>query len=369
MGESRREEDSVSKIEWCDVTWNPVVGCSRVSKGCEHCFAERMAHRLSHMPQTAERYAGLTTKGTSGVRWTGKVRLVPEVLEKPLRWRKPRRIFVNSMSDLFHKDVPDEFIQHVFGVMAGARQHTFQVLTKRPERMRAWFEMLDAERDQCGRATEPRWTCVNGVESLLERDVQPDSEATWPLPNVHLGVSCENQDALLARWPDLAQTPAAVRFISAEPLLGPLDFNEAGSLGAESGDPCWPWSALKGYDGCDPPVPGIDHVIVGGESGPGARPCNVEWIRSIVQQCRVSGVPVFVKQLGAKPAGWCVNRLLFSEEESAEAGDGYCDHYESGEGRDCGGRCYMLKHPKGADMAEWPEDLRVQEMPAEGRRG
>jgi protein gp37 len=227
-----------SAIEWTDATWNPVTGCTKVSPGCDHCYAERVT----------ERWQG---KGSFN-----RVVLHEDRLSKPLKWRKPRRVFVNSMSDLFHDDVPDAYIAEVFSVMARAPQHTFQVLTKRHGRMR----------------------------SLLNRGSFRDNLATWcrpwPLPNVWLGVSVEDQKWADVRVPALLDTPAAVRFLSCEPLLGPV------------------W--LKAF-WLQPTFPGprINWVIVGGESGPGARPMHADWARSLRDRCVAAGVPFFFKQTGS----------------------------------------------------------------------
>ncbi len=266
---------SPTSIEWTDETWNPVTGCTKVSAGCQHCYAETFAHRQMGP-------------------WKGRafedVRCHEERLDAPLHWRNPRRVFVNSMSDLFHPDVPDAFIDRVFAVMAQCPEHTFQVLTKRPERMRVFVS---------------RW--------------DPQDLAPLPLPNVWLGVSAEGQATLDTRWHHLRVTPAAIRFLSLEPLLEPVDFQTM-------------------YEYLDTETLVLpDWVVVGGESGPTARPCDVAWIRSIIRQCRAAGVPCFTKQLGARPTGWWSNAL--------------------------GPRIGRVKHPKGGDPAEWPEDLRVREMP------
>lgn len=218
-------------IEWTDKSWNPVRGCRRISPGCEHCYAERYAHRFSGAGLAFE---GLTRSGGAGVRWTGQIRLVPEVLEDPLGWRKPYRVFVNSMSDLFHEDVPAEFIHRVFDVMVAAPLQTFQILTKRPDR-------------------------------LLELAPQ----LPWPA-NVWMGVSVES---LKYTWriDRLRRVPAAVRFLSLEPLLEPLPNLDLGGIG---------WA------------------IAGGESGPRARPMRQEWVREIRDQCQRAGIPFFFKQWG-----------------------------------------------------------------------
>jgi protein gp37 len=256
---------STSAIEWTDKTWNPVRGCARVSAGCEHCYAERVAYRFGQAPGSP--YEGLTTLGKHGPRWVGRARFVPDMLGEPLKWRKPQRVFVNSMSDLFHEDITDEQIAQVFTVMAISGRHTFQILTKRPARVLRWFE----------------WAS----ESYALATVKPHK--LWPLPNVWLGASCEDQDAARNRIPLLRRCPAAVHFVSLEPLLGPIDIER------------WlEWTPVgPDADGESHLLPPLRWVIVGGESGPGARPCDTNWMRSIVRQCAQAEVPCFVKQLGA----------------------------------------------------------------------
>jgi protein gp37 len=271
-------------ISWTDRTWNPVVGCTKVSQGCKHCYAKTlhdMRHKafaegkLQNIPQYAQPFETVQT--------------LPDRLNDPYRWRKPSRVFVNSMSDLFHDDVPGEFIAQVFAVMSGNPQHTFQVLTKRPARMLAFVAAVGLS--PLGFRTHNRAECSSyGGDGVLVG-------ANWPLPNVWLGVSVENQAAADERIPLLLQTPAAIRFLSCEPLLGPIDFYEAGSRGGEDGDP-FAFSALRGTDGCDPSIPGIDWVIVGGESGKGARPMHPDWARSLRDQCVASGVAFHFKQWG-----------------------------------------------------------------------
>lgn len=313
----------MSKIEWTDATWNPVVGCSPVSEGCRNCYAAKEAIRLggNPNPKIGALYAGTSEmRGTGSKRravFTGKVNMVPERLDQPLRWRKPRRVFVNSMSDLFHESVPFEFIDRVFAVMALATQHTFQILTKRPERM---AEYLNG--DAFGRWCEIART-LDAPHSTRNAD--------YPLPNVWLGTSVEDQAAADERIPHLLRTPAAVRFLSCEPLIGPVDLNKGLNLGILFQDGTR-WGGSK---------PILDWIIVGGESGPGARPCELSWIRSLVEQCQGAGVPVFVKQLGARPM---TDRWDFT-------------------GREPGSIPVALRDRKGGDPAEWPEDLRVREYP------
>ncbi|QDH92849.1 hypothetical protein KNU62_gp64 [Gordonia phage Bakery] len=243
-------------IEWTDATWNPVTGCTKVSAGCDHCYAETLAERF---------------RGTAGHYFENgfDVQLRENKLREPLGWRKPRKVFVNSMSDLFHDAVPDEYISRVFAMMALTPQHTYQVLTKRHARMRALLSVPDLLRDY------PFW------EVLDHR---------WPLPNVWLGVSTENQQWAEIRIPALLDTPAAVRFISAEPLLGPVRLCCCITAGPDLEGPsefCW----MHGRSS-------LDWVIVGGESGRGARPMHPQWARDIRDQCVAAGVPFLFKQWG-----------------------------------------------------------------------
>lgn len=228
---------SDTKIEWAEKSWNPMSGCSAVSAGCANCYAKRMAQRL---------------KGRYGYPADEpfRVTLHPDKLEEPRHWRKPRRVFVCSMGDLFHKDVHRDNILEVWDVMARAPQHTFMVLTKRPERM----QRLVAE-----------WLDHAMTISLIPH--------TWPLPNIWLGVSVEDQKTANLRVPLLLETPAAVRFISAEPLLGPVNLAGPG------------WTTVAG-----------DWVICGAETGPGARPFDLDWARSLRDQCAEAQVPFFFKR-------------------------------------------------------------------------
>lgn len=328
-----------TSIEWTETTWNPVRGCSRVSEGCRHCYAERQAARFRG---DDDPFHGFAYSDKAGPHWTGKVELIPSKLAEPLRWRKPRSIFVNSMSDLFHEGLSDEAIAAVFGVMAACPQHTFQVLTKRPERMRRWFEWLHNTQTlfgfervrYCAKVAHNKSHEVTINRDLLRLWDGSEVPPPWPLPNVWLGVSVENQETFDARVLDLVSTPAALRLISYEPALGPLDC----SL------PVAPMATplLRPRD----PVggPGCVHwLIVGGESGPGARPCEVDWIRAAIEQCRGAGVPVFVKQLGARP---------YDGEEPSHDPNGADEP-----------RWLRLRHPKGGDMAEWPEDLQARDLP------
>ncbi len=228
-------------IEWTQATWNPIRGCSRMSAGCQHCYAETMAARFSGkgMP-----YEGLTKDG----KWTGKIKVVESAMDQPIRWKKPRRIFVNSMSDLFHDSLAFDDVERIFRVMAQSPQHTFQVLTKRPENM------------------------LKGVT-----EIYAGQGMTEPLPNVWLGISAENQETYNERVPFLLQTPATVRFLSCEPLLGPIDLKLLDMYGDRRA---------------------IDWVIAGGESGHEARLMKTDWARSLRDQCAVAEVPYFFKQYG-----------------------------------------------------------------------
>jgi protein gp37 len=267
---------AATTIEWTDRTWNPTRGCSLVSHGCTNCYAMKQAHRFSGQGKP---YEGLTRLGHSGPTWTGKVRLVPEALDQPRSWRNPSRVFVNSMSDLFHEGLHDSEIAAVFTAMGLAERHTFQVLTKRPKRMLDWFNA----------------PLVRGAEIVRKAS----SAAEWPLPNVWLGVSVEDQATADERIPLLLQTPAAVRFVSYEPALGPVDFAP------------WVWpQCISSQDEHDREHDhgffcverALDWLIVGGESGPKARPCNVEWARSARNQCVDAGVAFFYKQGGSSNA-------------------------------------------------------------------
>lgn len=294
---------ATTKIQWTDRTWNPVRGCSLVSAGCANCYAMKQAHRFSGMGRP---YENLTEIGPKGPRWNGNIMLVPEELKAPLTWKTPCRVFVNSMSDLFHEDVPDSFIDQVMRAMANTKRHTYQVLTKRPARMMAYLSGW--------------WKrCYQSFET-------GESIPVDPCPHIWFGVSVENQETADERIPLLLQTPAAKRFISAEPLLGPVDLT----------------MGLEPFHAHDPmlhrnPSP-IDWVIVGGESGPGARPCDLAWIRSVKDQCKAADVRCFIKQLGSNIAPVCIENGSVKER-------------------------LFLKDRKGGDIDEFPEDLKVREFP------
>jgi len=280
-------------ISWTDATWNPIRGCSRVSEGCRNCYAERVAARFSDAGQA---YEGLADRTRKGSKWTGVVRLIPEHLADPLRWKRPRRIFVNSMSDLFHEELDDEQIDLVFAAMLLAPHHTFQVLTKRAARMRAYLENDDLYERVLHAADRFR------RERPELNQVGISNPATSPARWIWLGVSVENQAAADERIPELLRTPAAVRFLSCEPLIGPVDLER--------------WTHRCSSCVCSSCPPGFDAdtamgqrrlswVIAGCESGPGARACSVEWLRSLRDQCSSAGVAFFLKQAQETALGEC----------------------------------------------------------------
>ncbi len=484
-------------IAWTDATWNPLVGCTRVSEGCRNCYAERDAIRISALGQ---KYHGVVKTTDAGPRWTGEVRLVEGTLDLPLRWKRPRRIFVTSMSDAHHEQVPDEWRDKILAVVALTPYHTYQWLTKRADRMRAYFSdpqtpfrvqkaidalAVDARdgdeewravigyeghyevsssgrvRSKTGRAVRPRprgkgYRAVslsrNGEVSdrlvqhlVLEAFIGPagaDEEArhanddrsdnrlanlswgtraqnmadaarhgtagvwmkgrstltpeqvaeirhrrstgeklddiavaigsnrkqvsavalgkifkpadiSWPLPNLHVGVSAEDQATADARIPLLLQTPAAVRWVSYEPALGPVDFNTWLSPWRPQAAE---WASVKATVSANPPR--IDWLVVGGESGSGARPFDLEWALSAIAQGRAAGVPVFVKQLGAKPFEVDPDPT-HGRFGCVLTGDAATDYYLA--------RIWMGLHDrKGGDPSEWPEDLRIRQFPKGG---
>lgn len=301
----------MTAIEWTNKTWNPLVGCSKISEGCRNCYAIKEAHRLAGNPNAkiSGVYQGLTERKGDRTEWTGLVKFIPERLEIPLKTRKPTMWFVNSMSDLFHESVGDSELNRIFSVMGQCPQHIFQVLTKRPDRMLDY--ML-------------RW------KGLLEHTPRSFSDAPIPpLPNVWLGVTVENQKTADERIPLLLQTPASVRFLSCEPLLEEVDLQ------------LWARQTLKGlrFEGLsrqgEVVEPGIDWVIVGGESGSKARNCDTGWIYSIVRQCKNANVPCFVKQLGTNP-------IHCGDNTRTEFG---------------------ITTGKGSDISQFPKELQVRQFP------
>lgn len=291
----------MSKIEWTGKTWNPTTGCDRISPGCDNCYALTLARRLKAMGQA--KYQNDGDPRTSGPGFGLTVHA--DALTTPLRHRTPETWFVNSMSDLGHARIPPDFLVQVWAVMAMAQQHTFQVLTKRPERLRRFLR----DECQCGNGHTPGvhlrsamdWAGTphspTYVPGVVGHDVYYERE--WPPPNVWVGTSIE-LDKYARRADDLRATPAAVRFLSLEPLLGPLPSLD---------------------------LTGIDWVIIGGESGRGARPMELTWARDLITRSRDAGAAVFVKQLGS-----VLGRRF---------GTG----------------------PKGGDWGAWPGDIRVREFP------
>lgn len=279
-----------SNIEWTDATWNCIRGCSRVSEGCRNCYAERVAMRFSG---PGKPYEGLVKIANGHPQWTGKVKFVKEHLADPLKWKTPRRVFVNSMSDLFHDGLTVEQIDQVFAVMALCREHTFQVLTKRPARMLEY--MLNIQNED---KDTHRWSglaceisdspCAAGVIEDLD----------WPPKNIWLGVSCENQATADERIPLLLQTPAAIRWVSAEPLLAPLDIEHYLAMTCRKWDTDPPNPI--GCDGEKCPGRRLDWIVAGSESGPGARFAELDWFRSLRDQCVEARVPYFLKQFAER---------------------------------------------------------------------
>jgi protein gp37 len=284
-------------IEWSDATWNVVIGCDKVTEGCSNCYAIRTAHRFQQHPdpKVSGAYAGTEKDGE----WTGQVNLLEDRLDMPLRWTRPRRIFVNAQSDLFHKNVPDEFIAKVFAVMALAPQHQFQILTKRHGRMRSLLNN-DRFHGAVAAAVKERWGRGNWTRRAypIFQDSYKDRLVAWPLPNVWLGVSVEDQDTANLRIHALLDTPAAVRWLSCEPLLGPVDLTRVqprrygGPLYHDALRP-----VLDSVDGREL-MPRLDWIVVGGESGPGARPMHPAWARFLRDQCEGAGIPFLFKQWG-----------------------------------------------------------------------
>lgn len=302
-----------SNIEWTEATWNPVTGCMKVASGCKNCYAERMSRRLKGMGQAKYRNG------------FGVVTCHEDSLTEPLHWRKPRTIFVCSMSDLYHRDVPFEFIDKAFAVMSLCPQHTFIELTKRWERMAKYFKApskgLTSRRESVGIAC-----CAFPPDPEMIGGALRAGQGNWPLPNVQLGVSCSTQAELDAAWPYLRDTPAAVRVLSLEPLLERVELRGVVST-VEDGDTVvdyltgdWVVDPMDGEFDIGRDKEHLDWVIVGCESGPNRRPCEIEHIESIVAQCQAAGVKCFVKQV---PVNGRVSK----------------------------------------DPAEWPESIRVRELP------
>lgn len=288
----------MSNIEWTDKTWNPIIGCSPISPGCKECWAKKMAYRLMHMPYTDYYQFVLDDNGEEDPdlfrnipEWNGQTHFVKSALEKPLKRQKPTKYFVCSMGDLFHENVPFEWVDKVMAIIAQCEQHTFQILTKRPLRMKEYFTS--------------NWQCriLNHVKREEGQGFILKTVNGGKLPNLWLGVTTENQEQANKRIPYLLKTPAAVRFVSVEPLLGPIDFYDI-TLDSEF------YHTLKGFGDISLGSRGyviglkLDWVICGGESGPKARPIHPNWVRSLRDQCKDAGVPFFFKQWGEWYTAW-----------------------------------------------------------------
>lgn len=349
---------SDTSIEWTRPpgyrggTWNPTIGCQRVSPGCGGargvggCYAEKMAARIVRMGgPAADRYRLVVKHDDAGKplpQWNGVFLEQPEQLVIPLRGDTPTAWFVDSMSDLFGKGVSNEFIAAVFGVASLARQSIFQILTKRAERLPEWFAWVDSQVDGDG-----EWGVIQRcladavgpetIEKFIVAGQTFPEEEQWPLPNVWLGVSTERQQEFDERHRHLLRVPAAVRFLSLEPLLEGVDLElHEIDIALE----CGPTDEVKGR---------IDWVIVGGESGGGARQFHTAWAHSIIAQCAGAGVACFIKQLGKNPVDMAAQPVADAAELARAVA--------------AGGHRLKLRSPKGGDMSEWPRELRVREFP------
>lgn len=325
-------------MKWWDKSWNTLIGCSHASSGCSNCYGERLAAtRLRHLPTY-----GLVVQSDKP-RWNGKVLDLTDRLGDPLRWRKPQRIFVNDMGDTFHPEVSFTYITAMFGVMAACPQHTFMLLTKRPERMLEFYRWVE-KREMEGRSMfcddSPEWRIWQMLHvSARRKGVKVPSHhgGGWPLPNVWVGTTCEDQTRAEERIPFLIQVPAVVRFLSLEPLLGDINI---GLMGTQPST----WMNGQQYRMVHQD---IHWAITGGESGPRARQCAREWLVNIVRQCHEAGTPCFVKQLGS----------AYVDEKNAIGGR-YVKVPE-----EYGSPVKRLKDMAGRDMAEWPSSLRVRQYP------
>ncbi|MGW2384348.1 DUF5131 family protein [Streptomyces sp. NPDC001658] len=318
----------MSNIEWTEQTWNPTTGCDRISPGCDRCYALTMAKRLKGMGQ--DKYQTDGDPRTSGPGFG--IAAHGQSFREPLRWKKPRRVFVNSMSDLFHSGIHTADLHLIFGVMAATPQHTYQVLTKRHGRMRSLLN-------------DPQFAHMAYHRARMAYGLPDTAPQPWPLPNLWLGVSVENQKYADLRIPALLETPAAVRFLSCEPLLGPVDiYRYLWLTGPSTAGPFSDYAGRVRHRG---DVGGqtltsvasrdLQWAIVGGESGSGARPMDPEWARAIVTDCQDAGVAPFVKQLGTV---WA--------RDTTYAGKTVAAHGDT----------------KGGNPDYWPAHLRVREYPA-----
>lgn len=325
-----------SAIEWTDAVWNPTTGCTRVSPGCKNCYAFQL-HDMRH-----EAFKAGKKLPQQYAKPFKELQLFEDRVTTPLKWKKPKRIFVNSMSDLFHKDVPDEFLHRVFHTMEAAHWHTFQILTKRPERMKEYMGW--------------RW-----------------GEGRIPSRHIWLGTSVERQEEADERIPHLLRTPAAVRFLSCEPLLGkvnlrpylPHKFNREPTC--EWCEDCIPntpgmewWKQTR----ADNHSPFIDWCIVGGESGRAPRPCDLAWLRSLTVQCKAASVPMFVKQLGSNATASYYDE--FREEWESQRGNDWpaaLDWNHRDGQPPLTARVALPLAKKGGDFDEFPAALRIREFP------
>ncbi len=342
-----------TKIEWTDATVNAINGCTVISPGCTNCYAMRLAGtRLGNHPTRA----GLTRPSKAGPVWNGNVRLNDEQLLQPLRWKRPRRIFWNAHGDMFHQAVPEAWIDRCFAVMALTPHHIHQVLTKRADRMRTYFADA-AVNGRIARAildltiANPKLLTIVPwpVQSVGDLDDPVDVRVALPLPNVWLGVSVEDQERALQRIPDLLATPASIRWLSCEPLLDYVLLTDIADGGSTVLNPeCWGHCDCSGLFGYDPGcrrnggdgtlARKIDWVVVGGESGPGARPMHPDSVRQIRDDCAEANVPFFFKQWGEwtpgenvqRSSGWVEGAHWFDErwsfeEQNLSATDGHVD--------------------------------------------
>jgi protein gp37 len=274
-----------TKIEWTQETWNPIIGCTKISEGCKNCYAEKFAYRLSHNPKTMNNYVHVVDLVTK--KWSNKTQLIKSALTKPLKWKKSKMIFICSIGDLFHESVPFEWIDKVISLIGITPIHTFQILTKRPERMLEYFKHFGNEIKKAG---------FDSIPSQSENPL----DYYGPLPNLWLGVTCENQEMADKRIPILLQIPAKVRFVSCEPLLEEILLKQQWKNYLEGWDTeigCR--SDINGYpEPCPEQIQTnkIDWVITGPETGFRKRPCKKEWIESLYEQCKSANVPFFDKK-------------------------------------------------------------------------
>lgn len=374
-----------TKIEWTDATWNIVTGCAVVSPGCTNCYAMRLAGtRLKHHPSRV----GLTRDTKAGPVWTGEVRFNREWLSQPLRWKKPRMIFVAAHGDLFADGVTDEQLDQIFAVMALSPQHIFQVLTKRPERMREYLAEMKRCFDHDSPEFSRRWGAAAAEVTGSPCAAGSIEDIAIPLTNVWLGVSVEDNRRADERIPFLLDTPAAIRWVSAEPLLGPLDLmpylliytheDDAILAMAPASDmPALPYRDPATTPADDISTPRLDWVVAGGESGHAARSMHPDWARQLRDQCADAQVPFLFKQWGSwKPStpaeaganprsGWLsirgrVDRAVKASELYPEAGAAFVEHV----GKKAAGRLLDgVEHngfpPLPAHFTEHPDDQKA----------